>query len=80
MRYVIETEAKLDLAEVLEICVREPVVIRRRERDVAAVMSMQEYERLTHLNVAEFQRFCDAVGTSAQQAGLTEDKLAISPG
>lgn len=22
-------------------------------------MSMQEYERLVHLNVAEFQRFCD---------------------
>ena len=37
---------------------------------------MKEYERLTRLNVAEFQRFCDAVGDKAAAAGLTEDKLA----
>jgi prevent-host-death family protein len=76
MRYVTASEAKQGLAGVLESCVREPVVIRRHERDVAVVMSMQEYERLTRLNVAEFQRFCDAVGVSAQKAGLTEEKLA----
>ena len=76
MRYVTASEAKQGLAGVLESCVREPVVIRRHERDVAVVMSMQEYERLTRLNVAEFQRFCDAVGASARQAGLTEEKLA----
>jgi prevent-host-death family protein len=76
MRYVTASEAKQGLAGVLESCVREPVVIRRHERDVAVVMSMQEYERLTRLNVAEFQRFCDAVGASAQKVGLTEEKLA----
>jgi prevent-host-death family protein len=76
MRYVTASEAKQGLAGVLESCVREPVVIRRHERDVAVVMSMQEYERLTRLNVAEFQRFCDAVGASASDAGLTEEKLA----
>ena len=37
---------------------------------------MKQYERLTRLNVAEFQRFCDAVGVKAAAAGLTEDKLA----
>jgi prevent-host-death family protein len=76
MRYVSASEAKQGLAGVLESCVREPVVIRRQKRDVAVVMSMQEYERLTSLNVAEFQRFCDVVGASARDAGLTEDKLA----
>jgi prevent-host-death family protein len=76
MRYVTASEAKQGLAGVLDSCVREPVVIRRHERDVAVVMSMQEYERLTSLNVAEFQRFCDAVGASASKAGLTEEKLA----
>lgn len=39
-------------------------------------MSTQEYERLVRLNVSEFQRFCDAVGTEAAARGLTEDKLA----
>ena len=55
---------------------REPVIIRRQKRNVAVVLSMQEYERLTRLNVSEFQRFCDAIGDKAAQAGLTEDKLA----
>lgn len=76
MRYVTAGEAKQRLGRVLDCCSREPVVIRRYERDVAVVMSMQEYERLTHLNVAEFQRFCDAKGASAQQSGLTEERLA----
>jgi PHD/YefM family antitoxin component YafN of YafNO toxin-antitoxin module len=60
----------------LEACVREPVVIQRQKRDVAVVISVQEYERLTRVNVAEFQRFCDAVGERAAQAGLNEEKLA----
>lgn len=76
MRTVTASEAKQGLAGVIEAAAREPVVIRRQKRDVAVVMSMQEYERLVRLNVAEFQRFCDAVGESAQTAGLTEEKLA----
>ena len=76
MRYVSASEAKQGLAGVLESCAREPVVIRRHDRDVAVVLSMAEYQRLAALNIAEFQRFCDAVGASAQRAGLTEDKLA----
>lgn len=73
---VTATEAKQGLAAVIEAAAKEPVVIRRQKRDVAVVLSMQEYERLTRLNVAEFQRFCDRVGAKAEQAGLTEEKLA----
>lgn len=76
MRTVTASEAKQGLAQVIEAAAREPVVIQRQKRDVAVVLSMQEYERLTHLNVAEFQRFCDRVGATAQAAGMTEDKLA----
>jgi prevent-host-death family protein len=76
MRIVSATEAKQGLASVIEAAAREPVVIRRQKRDVAVVLSMQEYERLVRLNVAEFQRFCDRVGASAKQAGMSEAKLA----
>lgn len=76
MRTVTASEARQGLAEVLEAARRAPVVIRRQKRDVAVVMSMDEYERLVNLNVAEFQRFCDRVGAQAQEAGLTEDVLA----
>ena len=76
MRTVSATEAKQGLAGLLDLAAHEPVVIRRQKRDIAVVMSMKEYERLTQHNIAEFQRFCDAVGARASDAGLTEDKLA----
>jgi prevent-host-death family protein len=76
MRTVTASEAKQTLASVIDAASREPVMIQRQKRDVAVVMSVQEYERLVHLNKAEFQRFCDQVGTSAEKAGMTEEKLA----
>ncbi len=76
MRYVSATEAKQTLAAVLDAAQREPVVIRRQQRDVAVVLSIQEYERLAALNVAEFQHFCDRIGEQAKARGLTGEKLA----
>lgn len=75
MRYVSATAAKQHLAELLDAAQREPVVIRRQKRDVAVVLSPQEYDRLRALNAAEFQRFCDRVGKRAIGRGLTKRKL-----
>ena len=76
MRTVTASEAKQSLASVIEAAGREPVVIQRQKRDVAVVLSMAEYERLTRLNVAEFQRFCDRVGERAAAAGMDGTVLA----
>lgn len=76
VRTVTASEAKQGLAAVIDAAAREPVIISRQKRNVAVVMSMQEYQRLSSLNVAEFQRFCNTVGASAQAAGLTEAKLS----
>ena len=75
MRYVSATQAKQALAAVLDAAQREPVVIRRQQREIAVILSMQEYERLTGLNIEEFQHFCDRIGEQAKQRGLTEEKL-----
>lgn len=75
MRTVTASEAKQGLAGVIEAARREPVIIQRQKRDVAVIMSIDEYERLVNLNVAEFQRFCNRVGTDAREAGMTEDVL-----
>lgn len=75
MRTVTASEARQGWADVIDAARREPVVIQRQKRDVAVVMSVQEYERLARLNVAEFQRFCDRVGGSAADAGMTEEVL-----
>ncbi len=76
MRYVSATDAKQRFAAVLDAAQREPVVIRRQKRDVAVVLSLQQYERLRGLNIDELQRFCDRVAERAAARGLTEDKLA----
>lgn len=73
MRYVSAAEAKQGFAEVLDAAQREPVVIRRQKRDVAVLLSVAEYEKLTRLNVEEFQRFCDMVGERAAERGIREE-------
>lgn len=76
MRHVSATDAKQRLAALLDAAQREPVVIRRQKRDVAVLLSPQEYNRLRALNAEEFQQFCDRVGKRAVARGLTERKLA----
>jgi len=74
--YISATDAKQWLAALLNAAQREPVVIRRQKRDVAVLISADEYDRLRGLNVAEFQEFWDRVGRKAEERGLTEKKLS----
>jgi len=76
MRSISATEAKQRLAALLDAAQREPVVIRRQNRDVAVIMSAEEYERIRRKNVDEFQKFCDRVGAEAAKRGMTEEVLA----
>lgn len=75
MKAMAASEAKQAFGSLIDAVAREPVVIQKQKRDVAVVLSIDEYERLSRLNAAEFQRFCDAVGAKARDAGLTEAKL-----
>ena len=77
MQYISATEAKQALARVLETVQREPVMIRKQKRDVAVVLSVHEYEKLTAINLEEFEKFSELVGQKAQTKGLTEEKLSI---
>jgi prevent-host-death family protein len=69
------SEAKQGLASIIDVAAREPVVIQRHERDVAVLISMDEYRRLSGLAVAEFRRVADEVAARARDRGLTPDKL-----
>lgn len=75
MRYVSATDAKQRLAAVLDAAQREPVTIKRQNREVAVVLSPEDYRRLTGANIEAFQRFCDQVSRQAAKAGITEKKL-----
>ena len=69
------TEAKQNLAALIDAAQREPVVVRRHDRDVAVVLSPQEYDRLRGANLQEFQRLCDEIAERAAARGLTPEIL-----
>ena len=76
MKSVPATEAKNRLGALLDEAQREPIVIRRKDRDIAVVMSMADYERLTSGNIRAFLELRNEVAGQAAAAGLTEDRLA----
>ncbi|MSP03233.1 MAG: type II toxin-antitoxin system Phd/YefM family antitoxin [Acetobacteraceae bacterium] len=78
MRRVSATDAKRNLAALLDAAQRESVVIRRHKRDVAVLLSAAKYERQRSLNITEFQSFCDRVAARAAEHGFDAKKLAAN--
>ena len=76
MKSVSASEAKQRLAALLDVAQREPVVIRRHERDVAVIISAEEYERIRGIKNAELKRIMDRIGAQAVKRGMTEKVLA----
>ncbi len=76
MKSIDEAEAQARLDEILDEAQRQPIVIRRQGRTIAAVLSMAEYERLRGVTVSEFLALRNDVAREASDAGLTEDRLS----
>jgi len=76
MKTVSATDAKQRFAAVIDAAQREPVRIRRQNRDVAVVMSAEEYDRIRGANVDELDRLCERVSKRAAERGLTDETLA----
>jgi prevent-host-death family protein len=76
LKTVPATEAKNRLGAILDEAQREPIVIRRQDRDIAVVLSMADYERLRSGNVRAFLDLRTEVAAQAAAAGLTEKRLA----
>jgi len=53
MKALSATDAGQRLAALLDAAQREPIVIRRQNRDVAVIMSAEEYERIRRVNSAD---------------------------
>jgi prevent-host-death family protein len=75
MKRVGATDAKNRLGAILDDAQREPVVIRRQDRDIAVVLSMADYERLRSGNIQAFLDLRKQVADEAAANGLTEKRL-----
>ncbi len=76
MTTVSATEAKQRFSALLDAAQREPVCIQKHERDVAVLLSAEEYRRLRADRWAEFDRLSDLASAEAKANGLTENILA----
>lgn len=76
MRSVSATEAKQRFAAIIDAAQREPVRIRRQNRDVAVILSAEEYDRIRGANIDELDRLCERVSKQAAERGLTDEILA----
>src|SRR6059058_4829979 len=76
LKTVPATEAKNRLGAILDAAQREPIVIRRQNRDIAVVLSMADYERLRAGNIQAFLDVRKEVAAQAAANGLTEERLA----
>ena len=75
MKTVPATEAKNRLGAILDDAQREPIVIRRQDRDIAVVLSMADYERLRSGNIQAFLDLRNQVAAEAAAHGLTAKRV-----
>lgn len=75
MRRVPVTEAKKRLAAILRDSQRAPLVIQRRGRDIAVVISISDYERLRTGNIQAFLELRNQVAAEAAAKALSEEQL-----
>jgi prevent-host-death family protein len=76
MQTVSATYAKQNFAAILDQSQREPVRIQRHDREVAVLVSSEEFERVHQNRWAEFNRLSALAAKQAKANGLTEEILS----
>lgn len=73
MQIISSSEARNNLAAMLDKAQHEPITIQKQGRNAAVLLSYEEYERLTVDPVRRFHNICDRIGRSARERGLTDE-------
>ncbi len=76
MRRIAATEAKNRLGALIDDAQREPIIIRKQDRDVAVILSMAEFERMRSSNARAFIELRNEVAEAARGKGLTAKRLS----
>ena len=75
MQTVSATHAKQNFAAILDESQHGPVRIQRHDRDVAVLVSAEEYEKIHQLRVKELLRLTEETGRYAASKGMTDELL-----
>ena len=75
MQILTASNAKQQFGALLDTVQRQPVTIKRQNREVAVMLSPEDYHRLRGANISQFQQFCDRISDQAKSRGLTERRL-----
>jgi prevent-host-death family protein len=75
MEFVSATYAKQNFAAVLDRVQRNSVIIRRHDRDIAVLISPQEFETLRQLRIKELVALTEESSRYAESKGMTDELL-----
>ncbi len=73
MQTVSSSDARNNLAAILDKAQHEPITIQKQGRNTAVLLSYEEYERLISDKVRRFQSICDRISRNARARGLTDE-------
>ena len=76
MKTVSATQAKQRFAELLDAAQKNPVHIQRHERDIAVLLSAEEYEEFRKLRAEELIRLGNEMTRYAESKGMTDELFA----
>ena len=75
MSVVSATYAKQNFAAVIDAAQHEPVRIRRHDRELAVLVSAEEYEQMRMMRIEKALRFTEKTSRYAESKGLTDTRL-----
>jgi prevent-host-death family protein len=75
MTEISATQAKQQFAALLDAAQRGPVRIKRHDREVAVLISAEEWEKVHKMRVEQLIRFTEETGRYAASQGMTEELL-----
>jgi prevent-host-death family protein len=75
MTEISATQAKQQFAALLDAAQRGPVRIKRHDREVAVLISAEEWEKVHKMRVEELLRISEENGRYAASHGMTENLL-----
>jgi prevent-host-death family protein len=76
MQYISASNARAAFSDVIAKAQKEPVMIQRQHKNVAVMISSEEYEKLRRVRTRELDDLCRRASAYAKKQGLSEKKLA----